>query len=1597
MSESVRRTNVAGDAETLCAKSSLWRCLIFACDHPRLAQQSPAVLSSSSTHVHGDVSDSGVRNAYKSAAAREKEPRQVQVQVYVRNLSGEVIATWTHGAAAGQSKFRMAVTPTRGDVETERATPVVYLGEIMGVVERATGKPAVSHCYFPTLSTPTTARSRTRCQAGAGSGTFSTSERVVRVVPASAFVAPTSYRSFPSSTSNEHYKSSPEPGVLTLSGRKVKSAPTGELQLQSKHLHEAVDDDVAGTVSVHNEDRGPVCLPHGCAPAAIPVRPQPSTQEGSRSSEERPRARVPADYLHQGGSEQEDHDARTQASYSSCSCTTKQERVFSEELQFDFDGGDEDEEALGLASLRTAEDIIRDPFALLRLLDDVDCDQSQKDSTHISASRTLRVDLTVYFDSRASAALEMIESEYKVAQACSAYVVGDSVMHLAREEPRPTPSAPEHLIDDFKPRRYRLPFMAANDAFLQSDVEEEVPLDWDAEPPSDSDDMSGTRCWQRSVDIDRLTRPPRRNLDWAAAQNSTETEAERLERLTDCPFADNGVGISPYLVEKWLPSQEGAAGRARALHNMYSASFGPERIEKIYAGFQNNETFMLLYTEVCCRFSVLCGANPLIVPQAQNFSWCVEDEDRGRKVARALLACSINGLAFRYLPRSARDESQIAEVAVRADWRAFRYASKRLRCSDRGLALLAVSQCGWALKYCRGRLRCDPDLVRTAVADIPWALRYAAKALWNDRELLEIVAENDGGAAMCFASEDLAADADFVKLAVSTNGLCVRHAAPALLAAERDISRLAIYENPHAVWHLPRDVLLENDAELLFLVLQRAAELRTIRRDDMRFDTAYTDAVLRYGGEEFFSPWAPIADWQRRETHADFCCPVCVDSVDFRGIRERHFRCSGCLDWQMEQYQEPPDAPASDDFTQLQVEVAALTRTTNGEHERPQTSSRLGCFVLSLFTRSSDHRRRCGFGRDDFDLVFLAVTNEPLSLRLASKRLRSNWDLVKAAVSRDATAFLYASDELRTNSSFVVAALEDAMRLREKFASELVPSSPNDAERAAGSWNCFLRNEIGTNFLPFDVRQDLLGRDKDLTARAIKAMPWCYLGTTPAYLECSFLHEDMGRWGWGWRSGVDRDSDAGSYQDEHSREDVQYLGWRDDDDFMINDTAASAGIASTTLEVEAVAAEQTASGEAVENLIEEHVAQSNCQSQRATSGAQIIVHDGPDVAGRCVGASSTSPKSRTSSIVADETTTARATSTAEANEKSRPPAGEKLYSCCIDVRGDPILLRIALEAACEKLSCFSCEPVGYRGFRSWYRFVRHDLGPGERNEDAEPRVLRQVLESNPDLVLLILAGDTFQIDACSPDKPMTERRRQAEGYYEDEARVESVFRGEEAWVAKAFGTADRKAVLFALRHCGAILRYAPEPLRSDLEAVLLAVSSDATALDYAASSLRYNLEVLRGAARAVRRWSRAPHPYTRPQRDKNLEDFLEKYFEECCAWDKDVVLDFLPDYPSLFFLLPTEELRGDWDIARRTLEFDDDNFMFERFPCSRHVYRDKAMVLQAVKRHPGALLVLDRFSPLWKDEDVRAEFRKQCPSPMQMFSDFPAMVELTRI
>ena len=64
--------------------------------------------------------------------------------------------------------------------------------------------------------------------------------------------------------------------------------------------------------------------------------------------------------------------------------------------------------------------------------------------------------------------------------------------------------------------------------------------------------------------------------------------------------------------------------------------------------------------------------------------------------------------------------------------------------ADRGIALAAVTQNGWALEYAHKSLKADHGIVQTAVHNAPYALQFASERLHHDTKCLALFIHGAG-------------------------------------------------------------------------------------------------------------------------------------------------------------------------------------------------------------------------------------------------------------------------------------------------------------------------------------------------------------------------------------------------------------------------------------------------------------------------------------------------------------------------------------------------------------------------------------------------------------------------------------------------------------------------------------------------------------------------------------------------------------------------------------------------------------------------------------------------------------------------------------
>ena len=113
------------------------------------------------------------------------------------------------------------------------------------------------------------------------------------------------------------------------------------------------------------------------------------------------------------------------------------------------------------------------------------------------------------------------------------------------------------------------------------------------------------------------------------------------------------------------------------------------------------------------------------------------------------------------------------------------------------VALAAVAQEGWALRFASAGLRGDKEVVLAAVAQDGRALRFASVELTGDKEVVMAAVAQDGS-ALQRASPNLQADKEVVMAAVAQDGRVLEHVSDAL-KADRDVVLAAVAQDGWAL------------------------------------------------------------------------------------------------------------------------------------------------------------------------------------------------------------------------------------------------------------------------------------------------------------------------------------------------------------------------------------------------------------------------------------------------------------------------------------------------------------------------------------------------------------------------------------------------------------------------------------------------------------------------------------------------------------------------------------------------------------------------------------------------------------------------------
>jgi len=248
---------------------------------------------------------------------------------------------------------------------------------------------------------------------------------------------------------------------------------------------------------------------------------------------------------------------------------------------------------------------------------------------------------------------------------------------------------------------------------------------------------------------------------------------------------------------------------------------------------------------------------------------------------RAIIHCD-NGLPLKYAAEELHADRQVVFAAVSRNPEALQYASEELR-ADEGVVLAAISRNPEALQYAAPKVRADDDwgeiiyitrscpeilmnaaaeelkcnceVVLSAVRRRPRALKHAAEELKSNREVV-LSAVRRSSRALKHAAEELKSDREVVLNAIRRNPRALRYAAEEL-KADREVVARAVRGCATALQYAAAE-LRDDEAVVLAHQTSRCRE-QVQDRDDRDFDRDCRGCVLICS-----------------ECHSGPCCRHCV-------------------------------------------------------------------------------------------------------------------------------------------------------------------------------------------------------------------------------------------------------------------------------------------------------------------------------------------------------------------------------------------------------------------------------------------------------------------------------------------------------------------------------------------------------------------------------------------------------------------------------------------------------------------------------------------------------------------------------------------------
>ena len=167
--------------------------------------------------------------------------------------------------------------------------------------------------------------------------------------------------------------------------------------------------------------------------------------------------------------------------------------------------------------------------------------------------------------------------------------------------------------------------------------------------------------------------------------------------------------------------------------------------------------------------------------------------------------------------------------------------------NDRKFMLVAVQQNGLLLKYASEEFKKDRDIVLAAVQQNGKAFEFASSecGLFNDRKFI-LVALQQNGLLLKYTSEELKKDRDIVLAAVKQNGEAFMFASKQL-REDREISLIAARQNVGALKYVGL-ATLKNDREIMLLKVEQDWTALAVASVELQNDKDFVLAVVQKNG-----------------------------------------------------------------------------------------------------------------------------------------------------------------------------------------------------------------------------------------------------------------------------------------------------------------------------------------------------------------------------------------------------------------------------------------------------------------------------------------------------------------------------------------------------------------------------------------------------------------------------------------------------------------------------------------------------------------------------------------------------------------------------